>query len=149
MSIIFGSPGRARTSDIEINSFALLPTELLGNKFLADSISIHYLAVSVGFEPTARITTNGTLAGCWFKPLIQLTILTWRTGRGSNPWQGDVINRYTTGAKSLYNYTLTGIEPAYLRQCQGCNPLHQRGLRFCVYVYKDLLYTLKFLKNND
>lgn len=34
------------------------------------------LAVSVGFEPTARITTNNTLAGCRFKPLIQLTILT-------------------------------------------------------------------------
>ena len=32
------------------------------------------LAVSVGFEPTARITTNSTLAGCRFKPLIQLTI---------------------------------------------------------------------------
>lgn len=27
-----GSPGRARTYDIKINSFALLPTELLGNK---------------------------------------------------------------------------------------------------------------------
>ena len=32
------------------------------------------MAVSVGFEPTARITTNNTLAGCRFKPLIQLTI---------------------------------------------------------------------------
>jgi len=30
--IKIGSPGRTRTSDIEINSFALLPTELLGNK---------------------------------------------------------------------------------------------------------------------
>ena len=31
--------------------------------------------MSVGFEPTARITTNNTLAGCRFKPLIQLTII--------------------------------------------------------------------------
>ena len=31
---ILGSPGRARTSDIEINSFALLPTELLGNNLI-------------------------------------------------------------------------------------------------------------------
>lgn len=31
------------------------------------------MVVDVGFEPTARITTNNTLAGCRFKPLIQST----------------------------------------------------------------------------
>jgi hypothetical protein len=42
------------------------------------------MAVSVGFEPTARITTNNTLAGCRFKPLIQLTI-NWYQRRESDP----------------------------------------------------------------
>ena len=56
--------------------------------------------------------------------------------------QASVLTEDRTN-KSLYNYTLAGIEPAHLASKQGCNPLHQRGLRFGVYVYKDLrLYTL-------
>lgn len=35
----------------------------------------HNLAESVGIEPTAHISTDNTLAGCRFKPLIQLSII--------------------------------------------------------------------------
>ena len=40
-------------------------TELQGNK----------LAVSEGFEPSGHLSAPRSLANCWFKPLIQLTII--------------------------------------------------------------------------
>lgn len=46
----------------------------------------------------------------------------------------------------LYNYTLTGIEPAHLGFTKAVIPLHLPGLSIYVYVYKNFLYC-KFLKN--
>ena len=102
-----GSPGTARTCDIRINSSALLPTELLGNK-LAEWLGHSFLAVSVGFEPTARITTNNTLAGCRFKPLIQLTIF-WCSEAGSNrhAFRRQILSLMSIPISPSEHYTFT------------------------------------------
>jgi hypothetical protein len=36
---------------------------------------IFFLVVSVGFEPTSLVSQGNTLAGCRYKPLIQLTVI--------------------------------------------------------------------------
>ena len=64
------------------------------------AVSILKLAVSVGFEPTARISTNDSLANYWHKPLAQLTIflvLPPRIEQGSSDFQSVAM---TTSAKA-------------------------------------------------
>jgi hypothetical protein len=65
-----GAQGGTRTHDwTDLQSATLAALSPVHNK-LAEHVGIEpthpllNLAVTVGFEPTARITTNGTLAGC-------------------------------------------------------------------------------------
>lgn len=102
------------------------------------AICLSNLALSVGFEPTVHITTDDTLAGCWFKPLIQLNInLAHRTGFepvisavtgrrlrpdwASGAWNVKLLlHGYSSGqwllTPSYYWYTVRESNPSYIRE---------------------------------
>ena len=61
-------------------------------------------------------------------------------------WKASVLNRVDERSKILIQLHTHRNWTCQPERYPAVNPLHQRGLRFCVYVYKNFLYS-KFLKN--
>lgn len=104
---------------MSMNRCFLLRTRHIFPYLSFDHLSSFYLAESVGFEPTVLVTKDNTLAGCRFKPLIQLSIFHGVLNRNRTciyPLGGGHSIRWTTRTALT---TYSGA-PDRIRTCNPC-----------------------------